>query len=220
MTTNGKAVHEASPETDDSLLAQYGFSDLPAVFNMQSGVGVIQEKDACYECMAEGYYGINTHATWYQIGEIIVTGQVPNEHLRPLNRAAALKWARWHSSLPMNRVAIDVGDMAEAAQQLSRDPQAVGLSPLKWQEAVTKLATELKLRREGKSAMDLPLIGHNFRPSSGGNAPPMLGVKHSDMSQRGPGETRIATPQLAGPAGARRATPSAPQAMAAMPHHR
>lgn len=66
-----------------------------------------------------------------------------------------------------------------------------------------KFAVRLKLRREGKDARELPAMGHNFAPVSGGKAPPLLGAKMSDMTQRAPGETRTAAVIPSGAAGSR-----------------
>jgi len=112
--------------------------------------------------------------------------------------------------LPQHRAPIDVGDMAEAAQMLAVDPEVLKLNKVQWQAAVTKLATELKLRREGLEAKDLPPIGHNFARGARTQAPPILNAKMADMSQRMPGDTRFATamPAFAPGPTTRRAQPA------------
>ena len=202
---------------DDVLLARYGLEHLPVVFAMRDGDNqIIQERDACYQCMSDGFYGRGTHGTWHQEGEILVMQIVPNEQLQPLNRAAGIAYANWLASLPHNRAAIDVGDMAEAAQMLAKNPEVTNLDPLAYQQAVIKLSEELKLRREGKDARSMPSIGHNFAAQSGGKAPPILGAKMSDMAQRGPGFTAATVNAPTGPGAVRRAQ-AAPAALGGTP---
>jgi hypothetical protein len=204
-------VNATSPiENENSLLEQHGFFDLPEVFAMSGEDGIIiQERSACYQCRADGFYGRGVHGTLYLEGDVIVSDIIPNEHMAPLNRAAGLNYARWVESLPRNRVQIDVGDMSEAAMMLAKDPQAMLLPSHQHQSAVIKLAEELKLRREGKDARILPGMGHNFAPQSGSAAQaPILGAKMSSMNQRGPGDTRSSAAIPGGTAGARRGTPA------------
>lgn len=197
---------------DKKLLAKYNLDDLDVVFAMRDPVNneLLREKDACYECLADGFYGAGMHGTFYPEGATIVLDTIPNQHLRPLNRAAGIAYARWLESLPQNRTFIDIGDMSEAAVILSKDPRVKEMSPMQAQQAVIRLAEGLKMRREGKSAMDLRTgdIGRNFAPQSGGKAAPMLNAKMSDLSQIGPGSTRnMAT--VTGPgAGVRKAAPA------------
>lgn len=192
---------------DKALLAKYSLSDLDAVFAMRDGNEIIRESEPCFECLAEGFYGNGMHGTWYQEGATIVLATTPNEHLRPLNRAAGLLYAKWLESLPQNRTYIDIGDMSEAAGILAKDPRVEKMSPQQAQRAVIAVAEGLKLKRD-PNARDLRTadINRNFAPASGGKSPPMLGAKMSDLSQIGPGMTRgVAT--VTGPgAGARRAT--------------
>jgi len=198
---------------DKALLAKYGFEEIEVTFAMRDPMTgeVLREKEACYQLKADGFYGKGMHATWFHEGDIIVSHDVPNQHMEPQNRAAALAFARWIESLPQNRVTIDIGDMSEAAVILAKDPRMTNgqLTPAQAQFATIKVAEGLKLRREGKNAMDLRVgeINRNFAPQSGGKAPPMLGAKMSDMSQIGPGMTRgIAA--VSGPgAGIRKASP-------------
>lgn len=186
------ATADAQDDGVDTRLMQYGFQDLPDVFAMRDDNGqIIQERAPTYQCRADGFYGQGRDGTHFVEGAIVVTDIVPNEHLEPLNRAGAIKYVNWLCSLPGNRAPIDIGDMSEAAHMLAKDPQVTALSPVAYQAAVIKLAEELKLKREGKDARTLPNIGHNFKSASGGNAPPILGAKTSDMAQRRPGETRI-----------------------------
>lgn len=203
----------ARADGEAALLAQFGFSELPVMFAMREPGGtVIQEKEPCYQCMADGFYGRHRGGTWYEEGSIIVLDTVPNHQLQPLNRAAALKWAKWAGSLPQHKAAIDVGDMSEAAQMLAKNPDVLKLDPEKWQEAVVKLAVSLKVRREGGASPTLPGLAHNFAPQSGRSTTvPILGAKIAEGAQRGPGgvqQTLSAAEVTAG--GARRAaSPSA-----------
>lgn len=179
---------------DKALLAKYGFDDLEVVFAMRDPATneILREKEPCYELLAEGFYGQGLHGTWYQEGATLVMDGQPNQHMRPLNRAAGVNYAKWMESLPENRTFIDIGDMAEAAQILSKDPRMHQMSPAQAQRTTIMVAEGLKLKREGKEAKDLRAgdISRNFAPQSGGNKPPMLGAKMSDMSQTGPGQTR------------------------------
>lgn len=198
---------EAKDSTEDDLLAQYGFGDLPSVFSMRDGNNVIQERSACYRCAADGFYGQGKHGTWYEEGSIIVMDVVPNYHTEPLNRAAGLRWAKWQSSLPHHKAAFGMEDMAEASQILAKNPDVQKLDPITYQAALIKLCEQLKLKRGG---LTVPEMGaHNFAPSSGGNSPPILGAKQSDMGQRGPGGLHGDGPRGPG-GGVRRAAAPAP----------
>lgn len=193
---------------DLELLRKYGGTELPDVFAMRDGANIIQEREPTFLCLADGFYGRGTHGTQYQEGEIVVVGRdfIPNEFLQPLNRAAGIGYARWLESLPANQAPIDIGDMSEASQMLAKNPQVTDLPPDDYQKAVVDLAVRLKLRRMGKDARILPSMSpHNFAAKSGGNAPPMLGAKMSDMTQRGPGFTTAQPAAATGPAGVRRA---------------
>lgn len=186
------------PQELSDPLADTAFSALPDVFAMRDGATIIQEREPCYECQADCFLGAGVTGTRYDEGSIVVTRVVPNIHMQPLNRAAALNYVKWIERLPEYRTPIDAGDMAEAAQMLAADAQS--MNKLQWQSAVTKLAVEIKLRREGKEARDLPGIGHNFaHQPNRGSVPPILGAKMSDMAQRLPGETRLATAMPTGP---------------------
>lgn len=177
---------------DKALLAKYGLDDLDPVFAMRdTGGEIIREKEPCYECLAEGFYGNGMHGTWYQEGATIVLDTTPNEQLRPLNRAAGVKYATWLESLPQNRTYIDIGDMSEAAVILAKDPRVAQMTQAQAQRATIAVAEGLKLKRD-PNARDLRAndINRNFAPNSGGKSPPMLGAKMSDLSQVGPGMTR------------------------------
>lgn len=196
----------AAPDATASLLAAYELDHLPETFAMRDGDGgVIQERDACYLCRADGFYGRGTHGTHYVEGSIIVTDVVPNQHMEPLNRAAAIKTAQWLDRLPKHQVPVDMGDISEAMTMLAARPDFLTMTPEERSEAAMKFAVRLKMKREGKDARDLPAIAHNFAPVSGGNAPPILGAKMSDMAQRRPGETRAAVAMPGAPSGVRRA---------------
>lgn len=169
------------------------FEQLPEMFAMRHDDGsIVQEREPCYLIRADCFLGSGRDATLYEESSIVVTGAVPNMHMEPLNRAAAVNYVKWLRRLPEHRAPIDVGDMAEAAQMLAADPEVLKLNKVQWQSAVVKLATELKLRRDGLEARDLPPIGHNFVRGARTQAPPILGAKLADMSQRLPGETRFA----------------------------
>jgi hypothetical protein len=192
----------------DALLAHYGFGDLPVTFAMRNGDGsVIQEKNPCYQCMTDGFYGRGVAGTFYQEGDIIVADIVPNEWLQPLNRAAAIKFIAWKQTLPQDSVPIDIGDLSEAAQMLAKDPNVTLLPPDSYQKALRDLSMRLKVKRLGKDAMEIPSLAHNFSPASGGKSPPIVGARLSEMAQRGPGFNSL--PNTAHPpGGVRRANPN------------
>ena len=209
-----RRTRERGSDADhDALLARYGFGDLPAVFATRGEDGVIvQEKAPCYQCSADGFYGRGMTGTYYQEGDLMVAEFVPNEHMRPLNRAAGLKYVTWRESLPTSKAPIDIGDMSEAAQMLAKDPRVTDLPPDDYQRAVVDLATKLKIKRAGRDYVELPAMSpHNFAPVSGGKAPPILGAKLSDMAARGPGFTSTPPAGATTVGGARKAVlPTAP----------
>ena len=199
-----------NPELADPL-AGTEFQDLPDMFAMRQDDGsIVQEREPCYICRADCFLGNFREATLFEESSIVVTGAVPNQQMEPLNRAAAINYVKWLRRLPEHRAPIDVGDMAEAAQMLAVDPDHTKLNKLEWQRAVVKLATELKIRREGLDARDLPPIRHNFARGTRTQAPPILGAKMADMAERLPGQTRFATaiPAHSQPPGTRRAGPA------------
>lgn len=193
---------------EDALLEKYELGLLPVMFAMRNGNEIIQEKEPCFLCAADGFYGRGTHGTFHQEGEILVLEPrfVPNQHLQPLNRAAAISYARWLETLPANQVPINIDDMAEASQMLARDPRVKELAPDDYQQALIALCVKVKLKREGKDARTLPnLSPHNFAPQSGGNSPPILGARMSDMGQRTPGFNASGPGAPSGASGVRRA---------------
>jgi len=189
-------INVGSSIDDKALLAKFGMSDFEVTFAMrdQASGEVLREKEPCYQAKADCFLGNALHGTFWPEGSIIVYPDVPNQHLEPLNRAAAVNYCRWLESLPQNKAMIDIGDMAEAAVILAKDERLERMTPQQRTIAAIKVAEGLKLKREGKSAMDLRVgdINRNFAPQSGGKSPPMLGAKMSDMSQIGPGMTRAA----------------------------
>lgn len=205
-------AHGAGSVLDDrALLAKYNLAHIDKTFSMRDAETghILQEQEPCYELLADGFYGQGMHGTWYQEGATIVIHTPPNQHMKPLNRAAAVNYARWMESMPQNRTFIDIGDMSQAASILAKDPRVKDMSPTQAQRTTILVAEGLRLKREGKSAMDLRAgdIARNFAPSSGGNAPPVLNAKMSDLSQIGPGMTR-ATHTVTGPGAAvRKAAP-------------
>lgn len=195
-----------------ALLAKYGFSHMEKTFSMQDPATgeILQEQDPCYQLLADGFYGQGMHATFFMEGATIVIHSPPNQHMKPLNRAAAINYCKWMESLPVNQTYIDIGDMAEAAAVLAKDPRVKEMSPTQAQRATILVAEGLRLKREGKTAMDLRAgdISRNFAPSSGGNKAPLLNAKMSDLSQMSPGMTRTQQTAPTGPGaapGARRA---------------
>jgi hypothetical protein len=197
---------------DKALLAKYGFSHMEKTFSMQDPETreIIQEQEPCYQLLADGFYGQGMHGTFFLEGSTIVIKSPPNQHMKPLNRAAAVNYCKWMESLPQNQTYIDIGDMSEAAAVLAKDPRVKEMTPTQAQRATILVAEGLRLKREGKSAMDLRAgdIARNFAPSSGGNKAPLLNAKMSDLSQMSPGMTRAQQQAPTGPGadpGARRA---------------
>jgi len=208
--TGAKRRRNGAPESEADLLAGSGYEHLPECFSMQQDGGIVQEREPCYYIAAETFIGRGREATLFEEGAIVVSALPPNQNMQPLNRAAALAFARWQSRLPTSSAPIDIGDMAEAAQMLASDPEVLKLNRVDWQKAVTRLAAELKLRRDGKDARELPPMGHNFVRGPQAVASPLLNAKLSEMSQRLPGETRFATavPAYGPGAQTRRAAPA------------
>jgi hypothetical protein len=181
---------EASADNDAALLAEYGFSELPDVFAMREGRTVYQEREPCYECMTDGFYGTGQAGTWYMEGEIMVTDIVPNSHMKPLNRASALRWAKWHKALPSTQTTVSIADISEAMTRLAAHPNFLNLTPEERSKQAMTLADHLRYQRELKEGRSIPSLGHNFfQPASGGNAPPLLGAKMAHMNQLMPGQT-------------------------------
>ena len=183
----------SSVEPEPDPLAGSGFANLPECFAMRQENGFVQEHEPCYHVAADCFIGLGREASLSVEGDIVVTSLPPNESMEPLNRAAALAFVKWQSRLPASRTPIDIGDMAEAAQMLASDPEVLKLNRVDWQNAVARLASELKLRREGKDARELPPLGHNFVRGARASPAPLLNSKLSEMSQRLPGETRFAS---------------------------
>ena len=78
--------------------------------------------------------------------------------------------------------------------------------------SVNTVRVQGKIKRQGKDALELVPIAHNFNPQSGGKSPPILGAKMSDMGQRGPGFTNTPPAGATTQGGARRAS-AAPSAL-------
>lgn len=188
-----RAKKNGPSEPPADVLAGSGFEHLPECFAMTIEGAVVQEREPCYQVASECVLGFGREVTLYEEGAIIVTNVTPNDQMVPLNRAAAVNVVRWRERLPVTRVPLDIGDMAEAAQMLGSDPEAMKLNTFDWQNMLVKFATELKLRREGKDAREIPPIGHNFvrGPAAGGS--PLLGARIAHGSENLPGATRFAT---------------------------
>lgn len=189
-------IHVGNLIDDKALLSKYNMEDIEVTFAMRDPAtgDVLREKEPCYQCKADNFLGQALHGTFWPEGSIVVMHDIPNQHMEPLNRAAAVNHCRWLESLPQNKVTIDIADMAEAAVILAKDDRVEHMSPQQRTIAAIRVAEGLKLKRDGGKAMDLRTgdINRNFAPQSGGKSPPMLGAKMSDMSQIGPGMTRSA----------------------------
>lgn len=183
----------ARRQREPDPLAGTEFEHLPEVFAMRSDDGVTQEREPAYLCRADCFLGTGREATLYEESSIVVTSATPNEHMEPLNRAAAINYVKWIEKLPQHGASIDAGDVAEAAQMLATDPDHTKLNKVAWYDAVTQLAVRLKLKRLGNDARAEMPMGHNFTRRSGRTAaPPILGAKIAELGARLPGETRFA----------------------------
>lgn len=200
----------ASPRPAEDILAGSGYEHLPEVFIDHRDGAMVQEREPAYYITAETALGAVREVTLYEEGAIVVTSLTPNDVMQPLNRAAAVQVVKWLAKLPGRQAPIDIGDMAEAAQMLGSDPEVLKLNRVEWQNAVVKMANELKLRREGKEARELPPIGHNFIRGVKPGAPPILGARLAAMAEQFPGATRLASavPAYGPGAQTRRATPA------------
>jgi hypothetical protein len=186
-TTQAKPVRRNS--SADDPLAGTQFEGIGEVYFLQTSEGTVQERAPTYEVMAPGFYGTGRLATYYEETSIIV-GETPNDHLWPRNRAGAIEWLKWQASLPHDSAPIDREDYAEAAQMLAAD--AAKMNKFEWNEAVSKLAQAIKLKRLGGYSPSIPRYGHNFVRTGKTQAPPILGAKIAEMGERLPGQTRYA----------------------------
>lgn len=176
----------------DDILASTEFADVPETFAMRGEGGFIQQiREPCYNLLADGFYG----DTLYEEGEIITTGICPNDHMQPLNRAAAVNILKWRKSLPKSNVTLSIEDTVEAANRLRDDPRTKDMNHDQFSELAYKLAMEIKTRRDGAQAeLYLPAIGGQaVRQAGAGKAPPMPNTRFTDPSHTRPGQLSAAT---------------------------
>lgn len=181
--------------TDAEVLAGTGYEGLPECFALQQDDrSYIQEREPCYHIREDCFLGEGRYATLYEQDAIVVHLGPPNQCMEPLNRAAAVRYVKWASGLPDQQAPIDIGDLAQAAQTLGKDPEFLKLNKREWEAAVVKYASELKYARSGPRERYeiLPASPHNFTRGVRGVAPPILGGRISELGERLPGPTRMA----------------------------
>lgn len=143
------------------------------------------ETRPCYELQQDGYYG----DTLFFENEIITTEMVPNNSMKPLNRAAGARYVAWIESLPLGAsINVNIGDITEAATMLRNDPEVKDLSHEAFSKAVTSLALHLKAKRDDRHY--IPPIAGGPQMTGRGKAPPMSNARFTDPSHRGMGATR------------------------------
>ena len=169
------------------------FGNLPDVYLYQQGLNepVIQIVEPCYYLLAAGFYGERKAATYYEEGETIKTGMVPNAHMQPLNKAAGKKVVAWLEALPTSGASISIDDLTEATIYIAKNPKLGEMTPEQIATATYKIASELKARRDNSMGMILPpMAGDTIETmhQRGRALPPaMLAARFVDRSQLGPG---------------------------------
>lgn len=112
--------------------------------------------------------------TLWQEGDIVIADIVPNAQMEPLNWAAQDLYERWLNSLPVQGMNLQQVDIMEAADLLRSE--AGKLTTEQFQQALIKLATDIKAKREGlgtPSALQ-PMVFHS---GARGDAPPIANAR-------------------------------------------
>jgi hypothetical protein len=169
-------------------------SHLPEAYVADDGTRVTAP---VYRLLADCFFGKpgGPPALW-EAGTELQTDITPNEHMQPLNRAAAERLNRWEASLPIIAGKLDEADIQEAAALLApREGEPVQPHPV-WWAGVIKLAGELKMKRAGNRIPD-PV--KTVAPLNQGHIPPMSAGDFKDVSHRDQRATGMqAHPQIAG----------------------
>lgn len=117
---------------------------LPITYVTKEGENVTEP---CYvltgDCFLEDTY-------WLE-GEIIIAPQalIPNEAMRPLNRAAEKATRDWQATVPLSGEGISRDELMEAAIMLRPKEGEPELNPEQFAGAVFKLALRLRDKRQG-----------------------------------------------------------------------
>jgi hypothetical protein len=147
---------------------------------------------------------------YWEAGTELETDLVPNEHMKPLNRAAGIAFANWEASLPPPASAVTPDELMEAANILmkSRKPEDPEIPYEIWRGTVYQLAMDLKTRRGGRAPVPPPSTAI-IAPVHGRPVPPMSAGDFKDVTHRDPSITGLtAHPQNA--AAKRHRRPTAP----------
>jgi hypothetical protein len=148
--------------------------------------------------------------SYWEAGTELETDVIPNDNMRPLNRAAAIKYNEWKQSLPPEASACTPDELLEAGNILmrSRKPDDPEIPFEIWRASVYQLAMELKIRRDGRLPPSMPKSQQFVTPANGRPPPPMSAGDFKDMTHRDPNATGMqAHPQLAAKRVKRQAAP-------------
>ena len=168
--------------------------NLPEFYQADDGSRV---STPVYELLADCFFGKpgGPPALW-EAGTELQTDLIPNEHMKPLNRAAGERVEKWLQSLPIVAGKLDEQDLAEAASLLApREGESMPPHPI-WWAGVIKLAGELKLKRTGSR---IPNPVREVTYAKGKTPPPLSAGNFKDVSHRDQEATGMkAHPQIAG----------------------
>lgn len=112
--------------------------------------------------------------TLWQEGDIVIADIVPNAQMEPLNWAAQDLYERWLNSLPVQGMNLQQVDIMEAADLLRSE--AGKLTTEQFQQALLKLASSIKAKREGLGTPQLPMQPV-FHAGARGDAPPIANAR-------------------------------------------
>lgn len=168
---------------------------LPEFYIADDGTRVA---DPVYRLHADCFFGKpgGPPALW-EAGTELETDLVPNEHMEPLNAAAAERIAQWRATLPIVTGKMSQENIEEAAKILQpREGEPIVPHEI-WWPGVLKLAAELKAKRQGSTFIP---PAYTVAPANGRPVRPMTAGDFKDVSHRGDAQTTgvKAHPQLAG----------------------
>lgn len=134
----------------------------------------------------------------------------PNEHMQPLNRAAAEQVETWQTALPIVNGRLTDVEIGEAAALMApKDGEQVLPFPIYW-AGVIKLAGELKARKAGPRVA--PPVSY-VTPFGAKVVPPMTAGDFKDVSHRDAAATGLKPHEQS----AKRMKPQARPSMSAEP---
>lgn len=158
-----------------------------------------------YRLLADCFLGMpgRPPALW-EAGTELQHNLTPNDHMQPLNRAAAVAIDDWRQQLPPAAEAVSPDELLEASNMLmrSRQPGDAEIPYATWRASVYRLAMENKVHRGGMR-MPAPPSAQPIRPLSGRQPPPMTAGDYKDVAHR----DQAATGMQAHPQSARRMKP-------------